>query len=600
MSGQIHAILAMAASRTWVIGLILIQPFIDVKPPWPGIGNGRHISAFAGSPECIDLAGSWISTCLKSHPQCRETASDILPDRVIQVGPGLSLRLVENFSAKLGGVYAALSHCWGGHVAMQLKTGNLADFKEKIGFEDLPKTFQDAVTVCDALGIGYIWIDSLCIIQDSEEDWSIQGSKMAQIYSNCLITIAADAAPNSRAGFLKRDPAMVRSSAVRIKRQTDTPSDQSPEVHIRRDRELTYTGGFPHHYFYHPDTSDDTEDDELQSHLSNRGWCFQEAILPSRMLHFAKDELCWTCTTDAFCECKDGSIVPKKRAFSEASRVIDRARLKEDWANIIGEYTRRRLTFWSDRLAALAGIAARVNSMYSDINYLAGLWSDELPVALLWMCTAQSRPSERIRPYIAPSWSWASITGHVHMSPSSNYITHDQSRLEIVAADCSAAGLNKYGAVKAAQLSVKGILFRVRLLDVYDDGSGFGLVRVLGGDEESDTNDLEGYGYFDVPDDLCVYGNGESSSGEGRSDEEGSDEDESVPEVPGEFTMLNVLGYEWFLILRKVDGKETQADSFERVAIFNGSNYSRAEECSFSAMSPAAQALGMSQQILLV
>lgn len=64
---------------------------------------------------------------------------------------------------------------------MQLTSHSINDFKQKVSFNELPKTFQDAVTACKALGIDYIWIDSLCILQDSPEDWAIQGSKMAQV-----------------------------------------------------------------------------------------------------------------------------------------------------------------------------------------------------------------------------------------------------------------------------------------------------------------------------------------------------------------------------------------------------------------------------------
>lgn len=97
---------------------------------------------------------------------------------------------------------------------MQLKKDNIEAFKQKMGFDDLPKTFQDAITVCVALDIEYVWIDALCIIQDSAEDWAVQGSKMAQIYSNCAITIGPDIAANTRAGFLKMRSDSLRSSVV--------------------------------------------------------------------------------------------------------------------------------------------------------------------------------------------------------------------------------------------------------------------------------------------------------------------------------------------------------------------------------------------------
>lgn len=100
---------------------------------------------------------------------------------------------------------------------MQLKKDNIEAFTQDMGFDDLPKTFQDAITVCVALDIEFVWIDALCIIQDSAEDWAVQGSKMAQIYSNCVIIIAPDIAANTRTGSLKMRCNGLQSSVVRVR-----------------------------------------------------------------------------------------------------------------------------------------------------------------------------------------------------------------------------------------------------------------------------------------------------------------------------------------------------------------------------------------------
>lgn len=73
----------------------------------------------------------------------------------------------------------------------------------RIPLRDFPKTFSDAITVCRALRVKYLWIDCLCIVQDCQQDWETQSSKMGDIYCNALFTIiAADAAVNSEAGSL--------------------------------------------------------------------------------------------------------------------------------------------------------------------------------------------------------------------------------------------------------------------------------------------------------------------------------------------------------------------------------------------------------------
>ncbi|KAJ0118495.1 hypothetical protein J7T55_009278 [Diaporthe amygdali] len=218
-----------------------------------------------------------------------------------------------------------------GQVALQLTAHTINDFKQNLPFEELPKTFQDAVTICASLDVYYIWIDSLCILQDSPGDWAIQGSKMTQIYG----------------------------------KQAKTLETQNYQVHIRKRVEMTYMGGFPHHQSGVYDADEGPDDEHLGGYLSRRGWCLQESYLPSRLLHFAIDHVSWHCATDAFCECEYGPLDKNKKRSRylsdglEPGRIIDRENLKEDWEGVVTEYTRRRLTFSSDRLAALAGLAAR-------------------------------------------------------------------------------------------------------------------------------------------------------------------------------------------------------------------------------------------------
>ena len=513
-----------------------------------------------------------------------------------------------------------------GNVAVQLNSETLNEFKKNITLSDLPRTFQDAITVCHALDIQYLWIDSLCIMQDSPGDWAMQGSKMAQIYSDCLVTIAADAAENSKVGFLQRVPDPVESSVTcrnydRFQKNT-LGGSQEYQVHIRKNVDVSYLGSFPHHYAAAPDTSKALE---LGSHLSKRGWCFQESLLPHRVLHFAIDHLSWSCMTDAFCECMYGSMDTDSKRYRsllsggfEEGRIIDRANMKEDWQNIVEEYTRRRLTFSSDRLAASAGLAAHVHAAHPNSEYLAGLWSDTLPKSLLWY----SHPrSERVQPYIAPSWSWASVTRSVRWGISESFAVVDQTELQLVAANCVPAGPNKYGALESAELVVQGQLWRVRLLEV--DTSGFSAARILEEDGTNSSYVLPNGGTWDVSGDVRVLQEqGDSSGGsslseasgcpeEGDSEgadstdeEESSDEDSSpdsggLPEADGDFALLNVLGFARFLVLRRCQDDE-RPGAFQRVGITSACEYDATERRYTSTMSSQVQALGMTRKVILV
>jgi hypothetical protein len=104
------------------------------------------------------------------------------------------------------GRYAALSHCWGSNLTYKTSKDTLGSRKKAIVWSDLPATFQDAITICHELDVQYMWIDSLCIIQDSDEDWEEESAKMGTIYENAWITIAATSSAGSAEHFLASRP----------------------------------------------------------------------------------------------------------------------------------------------------------------------------------------------------------------------------------------------------------------------------------------------------------------------------------------------------------------------------------------------------------
>jgi len=112
-----------------------------------------------------------------------------------------SLNLLQTSRGQRGR-YAALSYCWGDSLPLETTTTNLQAHESAIGFEKLPQTLQDAVMVVRYLGIRYVWIDCLCILQDSKADWEREAARMADIYSNAYLTLAASRAKHCGEGFL--------------------------------------------------------------------------------------------------------------------------------------------------------------------------------------------------------------------------------------------------------------------------------------------------------------------------------------------------------------------------------------------------------------
>ncbi|KAI1110926.1 HET-domain-containing protein [Nemania sp. NC0429] len=443
---------------------------------WPTIKIARHVAAAADSPDCIELIRTWISECAMKHRSCKKLSTAPLPDRVVFVGAGAEPHLVE--SRGMSGKYIALSHRWGGQVSLQLKGNNLEEFKRSLSFSGIPITFQDAIEICRALAVDYIWIDSLCIIQDSKEDWDIAGSKMHEIYANSWLTIAADAAENSEAGFIHssaRGDLQARSRKLACL----GPKGKRGEVFVRPWREFGTLGGFGRHY-----TAREQEGVEPSKRLTNqgsfllrRGWVLQETLLPHRVIHFLPDEVTWRCATASRCECQPrphGKVVHEPLDL-ERPREIDPDDLKEYWKEVVEQYTERQLTFPSDRLAALAGIASHAHLASPEAQYYAGLWSDTLPSTLLW--TVERRveygqfwdyDSRRIKPCIAPTWSWASITGHVNFlfwkrNFGRGEWANSPPDMSVIAVNCVPIGQNKYGAVRDAKLTVEGYICNVRI-----------------------------------------------------------------------------------------------------------------------------------------
>ena len=332
--------------------------------------------------------------------------------------------------------------------------------------------------MCRTLGVEYLWIDSICIIQGSKDDWDVQGSKMDLVYTNCLLTIAADTAENGEAGFLRT------SERANFRNRTRAvvyrgPQNQVGEAFIRPLREFGSVGGFGRHYeSWEPGANNHIASEsnvQQGSYLIKRGWVLQETFLPRRMLHFLPDEVTWRCTSVSRCECqlKPHESVVHSQLDLEEPREISINDLKEYWKEIVEQYTRRQLTFASDRMAAIAGLASRAHKTKPNVKYYAGLWSDDLPSTLLWTVDrpvqaqkTDEHASNRIDPAIAPTWSWASITGDVSfLFWKRNFDRGRWARsapdLTVVSVLCEPTGQNKYGSLKEGKLVVEGYLCEV-------------------------------------------------------------------------------------------------------------------------------------------
>jgi hypothetical protein len=350
-----------------------------------------------------------------------------LPTRLIDLGTENEedfIRLIET-SELLSPLsrYAALSYCWGDkkEASCQLTTTShsLTQHRDCIPLNNLPRVIDDTVKTARALSIRYVWIDALCIVQDSIGDWEQEARLMGSVYSNALVTICPISSSSCLEGFLDRTP------PVRVKFR----STLRPEVHgIFNLRYQHIRDGAKHlsRSEYHPRGLD------FLSPWHSRGWTYQEAQLSTRILYFGRSHLYYECPNHASTESGyDIELLlrrPLPSAFMRYSVNHNAEDLRSCWTRLVLEYAQRQLTNESDRFPAISGLASIIADKIGD-EYLAGLWTGDLARGLLWALSKEGRKhavfeqDQRDLPrpmyqliethsqsqhclYIGPSWSW--------------------------------------------------------------------------------------------------------------------------------------------------------------------------------------------------
>ncbi|ORY08994.1 heterokaryon incompatibility protein-domain-containing protein [Clohesyomyces aquaticus] len=396
-----------------------------------------NLAASTGSAQSLRQARAWIKHCNYNHRECRQLSRrPRLPTRLISVDPNRSThaRLCTGVSLPAGTPYLTLSHCWGSTSFLTLTKESVDNWYQQIPVDELSRTFQDAFTALAALGFHYIWIDSLCIIQDDELDWQKQSKSMGDIYKNAACNLAASAFATGGSGlFTQRQLSKVCCPMVKVRWEDEPGSMTWP---VKAYNQL---------YFI---TSNDPWSALFEARLYTRAWVLQEQLLAPRTVHFGPDQLFWECNNrlasetwpderahrrlDYDCRFTEEnaqkpeplfSITAKKRWSREAKFFIAHPSEFSDleagdiygpWTNIVDNYTSRFMSYRSDRLPALAGIASEFAKLLND-EYMYGLWSKDLHHGLLWRHKRDDAPEIHAPPNLslAPSWSWASLDGPV-------------------------------------------------------------------------------------------------------------------------------------------------------------------------------------------
>jgi hypothetical protein len=424
------------------------------------------------TPDIFDWAINWIQECQKKHEKCNnnfvpESSDHYLPLRLLDVGghedETISLRLSSQLRREHPKDYIALSHCWGEAVNLTLTKSNI-DNMENLHISSLTKNFQHAVRIARALNIRYLWIDSLCIVQDDDVEWESESANMGLVYANSKCVVSASASKDSNGGCftpkeLFRNDCTLRGStegSIVVKASSNTSFEASLKLFT--------------------DKAENTV-------LNTRAWTFQERYLARRVLHFCEGAVFFECNElvahdgERYTGSRypvragvryDGTLHPpdeyeavqrpvegfttaslpgrarpsatqqsenqqyteqKKKmekllamsarsgmrgAFEllwrfKGTTLAEKVEFHQSWFEMVEKYSARKLTRGTDKLKAMSGIAYFVQKN-TTLQYSAGLWKEMLAFNLLWISC--NPPDERPVRNI-PSWSWGSVDGQI-------------------------------------------------------------------------------------------------------------------------------------------------------------------------------------------
>lgn len=417
-------------------------------------------SLSTSSEETFTKVRAWLSRCEKTHVKCRhrrdEADVEWHPTRLIQISSesessanasNLRCRVVERTSEDMPQNlrYITLSHRWpkDQQGLQKLTVDNLPLWKACLPVKMLRHTFRDAFLVAQRLGISYVWIDTLCIIQDGDNhtDWENESPMMQKVYSNAEFNICASKNDQNGGLFSSRKP----------------PSPQPLQMNIVGNDDFILDKGY---YLIRKEWPIHIWDARMEdSPLASRGWVFQEQLLSRANLHFGDQEVLFEClemrATESLGSDQDYDIRWKYSSFDNTffkqhlpvPTVIEelggsvssdeRSGLSMDhgdfddykhWHDLLSLYTALELTRWNDRLVALSGVAQYFQNSFSQHDcYIAGLWRNRLATEMLWQLTDGERREDyekrkKARRHL--TFSWASVEGKVEGVPASEFIDH--------------------------------------------------------------------------------------------------------------------------------------------------------------------------------
>ncbi|KIX00209.1 uncharacterized protein Z518_10347 [Rhinocladiella mackenziei CBS 650.93] len=476
------SILRASSDLRWLHFDIFIPE--HAQDPPRGLPQRRLLDPYSSGQRSTRWAQRQLTACVHSHTRCRGDTASFLPKRLINVLPlntsgDVSLEDCANIPP--GSRYAALSYCWGQMRPECMTTPATLPARLKcIPWTSLLRTFQDAIAFVRELGISYIWIDIVCIVQGDKRDWQREGGRMFHVYKNAYVTLVAPREDGSTGLWSGDDRQVTLAGSVRF-------GQCSWPLYTRPSHPNFYDWEPRHPKFY--DLGGPVVNDFP---LFDRAWAYQERLICPRVIFFMGVEVAFQCFEVVECECGADAASEaskfrgeKKRFFEnfgagQATHAGDagtagqerpianerferrsRTIVEGNWQSMVSHYSRLRLTHESDRLVALGAIAEHVQAVRVGESYLAGLWSGSLHTDLLWICSFLPDSGPQLYPLSGLSWSWASCTDRSAVQYPGIFANFEK-RADVIEARCCYVDDNPFGSVVNGKLVLRGRVLRCR------------------------------------------------------------------------------------------------------------------------------------------
>lgn len=336
----------------------------------------------------------------------------------------------------------ALSHCWGSSPTLKMLSTNIESFRIGIKVRDLPSTFKDAVQMTRLLGFDYIWIDSLCIVQDNLTDWEEQSSLMASVYGNAELVLAASSASSTEDGFLKEREGY-RESSLRLSCVPNEDSFLDLRYRLLTQKDL----------------------EPMVDPLDRRGWGFQERLLARRYLAIGSHDTSWACTTALACECEWWRVASVWRDDVPNIRRLLRETADEKMAHcwrekVLNHYAGRKLTVPSDNLVAISAIASIFRDRLGP-EYYAGIWQKDIIPGLLWNTWGDGA---HITDHSTPSWSWACLPALTFMNSTAPFgLSKSKELARVLEIKTTMSTMDSFGSVNSGFIKLWGQVWKAEV-----------------------------------------------------------------------------------------------------------------------------------------